>query len=173
MDLLELVLFILPAYVANASPVILGGKMPLDLGQKFIDKKRILGSSKTIKGFIAGTAAGTLAGIVLAVAVPQFLPSFSLIEKTAVSFLLSFGALLGDSIGSFIKRRRGLESGRESLVTDKIWFLVVSLLLAFPFYSGKLNLELIDVVFLFVLTFFLHIAFNRIAHLLKLKKVPW
>ncbi|MDP3742035.1 MAG: CDP-archaeol synthase, partial [Candidatus Micrarchaeota archaeon] len=106
-------------------------------------------------------------------AVPQFPPSFSLVEKIILSFLLSFGALLGDSIGSFIKRRRGMESGRESLVTDKVWFLVVSLIVAFPVYSGRINLELVDVVFLFVLTFFLHIAFNRIAHFLKLKKVPW
>ncbi len=173
MNLLELILFVLPAYVANAAPVILGGKTPIDFGQQLGDRKRIFGKSKTIRGFISGVAAGTLASIVLAIAVPQFLPLVSFNYKIAISFLLSLGAMAGDLFGSFLKRRSGMASGQESLISDKLWFLIVALLLAFPLYSGKITLELVDVVFLFVLTFFLHIAFNRIAHFLKLKKVPW
>lgn len=172
MDLLQLILFILPAYVANASPVILGGKTPIDLGQQFSDKKRIFGKSKTIRGFIAGVAAGTIAGAILAF-FPQFLPTLSFNDKLLVSFLLSFGAMAGDLFGSFLKRRSGMESGQESLVSDKLWFLVGALLFAAPVFVNKITLELIDIILLAVLTFFLHIIFNRLAHFLKLKKVPW
>ena len=35
--------FILPAYFANAAPVVLGGGPPLDMGKKFLDGRRILG----------------------------------------------------------------------------------------------------------------------------------
>jgi len=42
-DLLWLIIFILPAYFANSSPVILGGGAPIDLGRKAWDKKRIFG----------------------------------------------------------------------------------------------------------------------------------
>ena len=69
MNILELILFILPAYVANAAPVILGGKTPIDLGQQLGDKKRIFGKSKTIRGFVAGVASGTIVGAILALSI--------------------------------------------------------------------------------------------------------
>ncbi|MFH1470329.1 MAG: CDP-archaeol synthase, partial [Candidatus Micrarchaeota archaeon] len=47
---LEVIILVLPAYVANASPVILGGGTPVDFGRLFYDKKRILGDGKTWKG---------------------------------------------------------------------------------------------------------------------------
>ncbi len=172
MDLLELFLFILPAYVANGAPVILGGKTPIDFGINFFDKKRIFGSGKTIRGFIAGVAVGTIAGTLLAY-FPQFMPGVSFNDKILISFFLAFGTLIGDTLGSFIKRRRGIERGEESLFTDKLWFLIIALIIASPFYNGKINLQLIDVVILVIMTFVLHIAFNRIAHAIKLKKVPW
>jgi CDP-2,3-bis-(O-geranylgeranyl)-sn-glycerol synthase len=33
----ELALFIIPAYIANAFPVLLGGGLPLDFGKNFLD----------------------------------------------------------------------------------------------------------------------------------------
>ncbi|MDK2383642.1 MAG: CDP-archaeol synthase, partial [Candidatus Korarchaeota archaeon] len=54
--------YILPAYMANMSPVIFGGGRPLDMGKKFLDGRRILGDHKTIKGFASGILIGTLVG---------------------------------------------------------------------------------------------------------------
>ncbi len=173
MELLQLILFILPAYIANAAPVILGGKTPIDLGQKMNDKKRILGKGKTIRGFIAGVLAGTVAGFFLSVYVAEFMTHAPFNDKIIISFFLSLGAMSGDAIGSFIKRRIGIESGNESLVTDQLLFLGVALLFSYPFYTGKVELQLVDVAVLAIVTFFLHVAFNRIAHAAKLKKVPW
>ena len=49
MDLLALLLFLIPIYIANSSPVILGGGIAIDLGEKFFDRKRILGKGKTVR----------------------------------------------------------------------------------------------------------------------------
>ncbi|MBI4406699.1 CDP-2,3-bis-(O-geranylgeranyl)-sn-glycerol synthase [Candidatus Micrarchaeota archaeon] len=171
MEIVDLIIFILPAYVANSVPVILHGKTPIDMGQRFVDQQRLLGRSKTVKGFIAGVLAGTLVGLIIALS-----PFFSFLttsDKLIIAFLLSLGAMAGDSIGSFIKRRRGIKSGRESFFTDKLWFLVGSLLFAFPYYNGRINLQIMDVAVLLALTLLLHICFNRLAHAFNLKKVPW
>ena len=55
--------FIFPDYIANASPVILGGGLSMDLGRNFIDNRRLLGDGKTYRGFFGGILAGMLIGI--------------------------------------------------------------------------------------------------------------
>jgi len=40
----EAIWFFLPAYFANATPVVLGGGTPIDLGRNFLDGRRILGA---------------------------------------------------------------------------------------------------------------------------------
>ena len=47
-------LFIVPAYLANAGMVIVGGGKPIDGGKNFIDGKRIFGPGKTWNGLIKG-----------------------------------------------------------------------------------------------------------------------
>jgi len=86
--------YILPAYVANASPVILGGGRPIDGGRYWRDGRRILGDGKTWRGFIGGVAAGTLVGVIQYLITPDFYGSLGTAVKLA--FLLSFGALVGD-----------------------------------------------------------------------------
>ncbi|MEM3606836.1 MAG: CDP-archaeol synthase, partial [Candidatus Bathyarchaeia archaeon] len=53
-------IFILPAYIANASAVVFHGKKPIDFNKTFIDKKRVFGANKTIEGFIGGFLCGLL-----------------------------------------------------------------------------------------------------------------
>ena len=57
--LIKLILFYLPAYVANGSPVVFskiyGPGHPIDMGIVFSDGKRLLGDGKTFEGFITGT----------------------------------------------------------------------------------------------------------------------
>ncbi|MGC8850410.1 MAG: CDP-archaeol synthase, partial [Candidatus Bathyarchaeia archaeon] len=61
----ELAAFILPVYVSNASPVILGGGAPLDFGKKFIDGRPIFGPNKTFRGFTGGVFAGWVTSAIL------------------------------------------------------------------------------------------------------------
>ncbi|MEM5825715.1 MAG: CDP-archaeol synthase, partial [Thermofilaceae archaeon] len=96
----------LPCYVANATPVIVAKLLrrthPLDFGLHFVDGRRLLGDSKSIEGFIAGVSAGLLAGYLLSL--------YGLLS-VGEAVPLSFGTMLGDAMGSFIKRRLGLPSG--------------------------------------------------------------
>lgn len=169
-DLISLILFILPAYVANAVPVILGGGQYLDLGAKFRDGERVFGNGKTIRGFIAGVAAGTVAGGIIAIYAPS-----QFYANTQMQFiggvLLSFGTMLGDAIGSFIKRRMKVQPGKQ-FALDQLSFLILALLLVYPVVNPSIY-ELIGLLFLFVLTYFLHSGTNFIANRLGLKSVPW
>ena len=54
---------------------------------------------------------------------------------------------------------------------DQLLFLALALLFAYPLASGLLTLE--AVVFLAVLTYFVHVGANVVANRLGLKKVPW
>lgn len=170
-QLLDLLLFLVPIYVANSSPVVLGGGKPLDLGMNFSDGRRLLGDGKTIRGFIGGTLAGTVAGGV--VAMYYLLPYFSSswIQFTA-SFVLAFSTLAGDAIGSFIKRRFGIGWGRP-FILDTITFLIISLILVYPFVIVGELYQPLNIIFFLVLTLILHPLTNMFANRVGLKNVPW
>ncbi len=143
---------ILPAYFANAFPVIgykLLGKYNRPISAKW------LGEGKTIGGFFFGLLIGSLVG---------FLQGALLL-----GFLLSLGALTGDIFGSFIKRRIGLKRGASAPGLDQLGFLVFALIFSWPI----LELTTLQIVFLLVLTPVLHLGANLIAFSLKLKKEWW
>ncbi|MCX6768759.1 MAG: CDP-2,3-bis-(O-geranylgeranyl)-sn-glycerol synthase [Candidatus Micrarchaeota archaeon] len=169
MDLLALLIFIIPCYVANAAPVLLGGGQPMDLGAKFPDGRRIFGDAKTIRGFFGGVAAGTLAGGIIALYSP--LPFFGSAWAQFLSgFMLSLGALAGDALGSFIKRRIGVEPGKP-FPLDQLGFIVVGLLFAYLIVPSIYSPEM--VIFIVVLSYLLHIISNAAANRFGLKSVPW
>jgi len=49
-----------------------------------------------------------------------------------VAILMSFGALTGDIIGSFIKRRVNVKSGDPSPFMDQLGFILMALIFAYP-----------------------------------------
>ncbi len=177
MDLLlvaiRAILFILPSYFANSIPVVLGGGKPLDFGRKMKDGRRLFGDGKTMRGFFAGIFAGTLVGAVQGMLLPG--TSFDIYGSAQTyaiaGFLLGTGTMLGDLVGSFIKRRQGIKQGKPSWVMDQLMFLLFAFVFAYPVASHLLTLE--AVIFLAVLTYFVHIAANMLAHRFGLKKVPW
>ena len=170
MDFLALLLFLIPIYIANSSPVILGGGIAIDLGEKFFDKKRILGKGKTVRGFIAGVVCGTVAGILIAMVYP--LEFFSGTNAQIIgAFAVSLGAMTGDSLGSFIKRRFDVARGKPFLL-DTVLFLVIALIFVYPFVEISLY-SISNLLFMFGLTIIMHPAANFIANILGLKNVPW
>ncbi len=62
MVVLQALWLILPAYAANAFPVVIKGKRPLDFRRKLV-KHRILGDGKTIEGTLAGIVFGIVVGL--------------------------------------------------------------------------------------------------------------
>jgi len=164
--ILVLVAYLLPLYVANATPILFHGKMPVDLGRKY-KGERILGKGKTILGALCGVLGGTFIGILFGLVYPQI---YVLIPQYAILIiLLSAGAIIGDMIKSFAKRRKGIKSGGRWFLVDQLDFIIGGLILSLITRLPEIGI----VIFLLIVTIFIHIATNRIAFKLKLKKVPW
>ncbi len=172
----------LPALVANPSAVIFGGGTPMDFGMHFRDGRRILGDGKTWRGLAGGGAAGAFIGVTQQIiaqstGIPYF-PEFSGDAVTAVMMvtILGYGALLGDSVGSFIKRRLGIGRGERAFLLDQLTFLIIALFLvflAYPHFFFKYFWNIPAIITLFVLTPILHRIVNIIGYRMGKKDVPW
>lgn len=170
MDFVELILFLLPAYLANSVPVVLGGGTPLDFWKKMNDGERIFGEGKTIRGFITGVAGGTLTAGIIAMVYP--LSFFATIQMQFLGgTVMALGTMIGDALGSFAKRRMKYERGKP-FFPDTFLFVVVALIFVYPFTTAKLYAPL-NIVFFVGLTVIMHPLFNIIANRVGLKKVPW
>ncbi|NJF25203.1 CDP-2,3-bis-(O-geranylgeranyl)-sn-glycerol synthase [Thermococcus sp. Bubb.Bath] len=159
--------YILPAYFANASPVLVGGGRPIDGGRNWRDGKRILGDGKTWRGFIGGVSIGTLVGALQYFITPGFYGSLQ--NTLLLAFLLSFGALIGDLVGSFIKRRLDLPRGYPAVGLDQLGFLISAMAFAYPvktISSGQM-------LFLLIFTPLVHWSANYFAYKMGWKSVPW
>ncbi len=162
---------IFPAYVANAVPVLFKGTHPMDFG-KTLGRKPILGKGKTWEGFIGGVGAGVLIGIIMQAIHPSFGGGCQIL---LVITSLSMGAVLGDVVESFLKRRLGRAQGEQWLVADQIDFLIGAFLLCLLFNKAWFtdNFTTPRILLLVIVTPLIHIATNICAYALKLKKVPW
>lgn len=191
---IDSIVFILPAFFANASPTILGKGTafngPIDCGRYWKgneDLGRILGDGKTIRGFIGGTLTGTLISPLVILLLVFFGETATYLSYSnqgvfytlfkaddpylisiIIGFLQSTGALLGDLIGSFIKRRTGLKRGETFLFMDQLGFLFVALVLTFFVIPFPLEWVMI----LIPITFVVHIVMNLLGYIIGLQKVP-
>lgn len=168
---------LLPAYTPNNFAVLVGGGKPLDFGKIFVDGKRILGDGKTIRGFVGGITGGLLiANLQYGVEKSLNFQIFSVLsyqEFLLLAFLLSFGAITGDALGSFLKRRVGYERGDIFPVVDQLMFLAVAFVIASFSPSFFKLFDLIKIVIAFIITPPLHLITNYIAYKMGLKNVPW
>jgi CDP-2,3-bis-(O-geranylgeranyl)-sn-glycerol synthase len=160
--IIEAFKFIFPAYCANAVPVLAGGGHPLDLGRNFLDGRPIFGKNKTFRGFFSGLAVGIAVGLLESVLF-QYPIFFGL--------LVSFGALLGDLAGAFVKRRLGMIPGQLLPIVDQIDFILGAILLSLPAFSAFLSVEL--ALAMLVVTPPVHLLTNFAAYRLGLKSNPW
>lgn len=163
-ELIRAIWIILPAYIANLTACTFGDGKPLDFHRSFLDGRRILGDGVTIRGAVAGTCFGTLTCVVQSPFSPYTLP-FSL----KLGFLLSFGAIFGDLVESFFKRRVGKPRGSPLPLLDQLDFVVGALVLSYPL----LDLTVGILAIIIILTPILHFTTNYVGYRLKLKEVPW
>ena len=198
------------AYLANTGAVLFGKWIPkftgmkvlrIDAGYTFIDGKRILGDGKTWNGFIGG---GIFSGLLMMLEHAMWSgnsPSendvfidpliftygnewFFIGNEWGAAFVMGFvlgiGTMLGDSAGSFVKRRRGhIREGNTSsraLFLDTIPFAIVTFVFGLLFFSsqviGDRGLILPMIILLFI-TPILHRVINILAFKLNLKDVPY
>ena len=168
MDIFYALYFIFPAYCANAIPVILGGGRPIDGGRIFWDGKPIFGAHKTFRGFLMGLSIGTLVGVLQSM-VGEFFSTPLFQYPLLLGFTISLGALLGDLLESFVKRRLNLSPGAPFPIFDQLDFVVGALLFSL-FVSPP---SLTTVLLIIIVTPPIHLLTNFIAYRLGVKKTPW
>ncbi len=176
--------YILPAYVANGFAVfakVINKKHPIDGGKVFRDNRLIFGEGKSWEGFIIGFLSGTIIGCLQVVFAPILLNliltylvlPLELFPIVLITFplvvLVAIGALIGDLIGSFIKRRLNIERGQPAPGLDQLDFLVVSIL----FGMLIIPLPILLILFLLLVTPLFHLLANIVGYFLGLKHEPW
>ncbi len=174
----SLILFI-PAFFANPSAVITGGHLIIDRGRSW-KGKRILGDHKTWSGFMGGAAAGILIGLVLNYlfllsGIKELVYSGQIVLTLEMVFTLSFFSMVGDLVGSFVKRRIGRAPGDESLFIDQYPFALFSLAffyLLFPQDALRI-FPWEGIVAILIVTPLIHRAVNIMGYKLKVKDVPY
>lgn len=186
----------LPAYIANMAPVFLAKLLPrwdapMDGGRTRPDGTRILGAGKTWRGLFGGAVVASLF-TVLMVTLLRFddrLTDFGyaangLWAPILLGFVLGLGALIGDAVKSYFKRKSGRPRGSAWIGPDQLDFVVGGLVfvglagLAVPEEGSTWTMIwLIHTwtlpVFLVIATPLLHWLVNVIGYLLKLKNEPW
>ncbi len=178
---LQCMYLILPAAFANMAPVIFKNSfkwmaIPVD-GGNMLRGKPLFGPHKTLRGFVVGTLLAILVSLVQAYfSKYPAMEQFSIIDfgqgygfAAMVGFLMGFGALFGDLMKSFIKRRIGIEAGKPFIPFDEIDFAIgglafSALAIDIPWHIAMVSLGL---------AFIFHIITNHLAFYLKIRNEKW
>lgn len=177
-------LFFLPAGIANSAPVIaskISFLKPFDHPADFgltLKGERILGSHKTIRGFISGIFVAILVVYLqryfynsfdtVSTISDQFDLDYSQINAPLWGFLLGFGGLAGDSIKSFFKRRVNVKPGQPWFPFDQLDYILGGFLFTAMYKTFPIEVYIMTVA----VWFGLHLLFTLIGYLLGLKDAP-
>ncbi|MBI2123974.1 MAG: CDP-archaeol synthase [Candidatus Wildermuthbacteria bacterium] len=173
--------FILPACAANVVPVLAKRfnifpslALPMDCGVK-VGGEPLLGSHKTLRGFVLGTMAAvivTMGQNILDRFTPLSVPElvdYAQANWLVLGFLLGFGSLIGDAMGSFVKRRARKKPGKPFPVLDQVGMAIMAIIMV----MGVYPLSMDAIVAIIVLTFFWHMGASRTAYLFGIRQEKW
>lgn len=165
----------LPAYIPNSAAAAIKGTIPIDGGRTWQDGRRILGDGKTIRGFFGGVFCGCIIGIIQIIL--QGYAPFSLLPQLTLVpvILLATGALVGDMVKSFFKRRAGIDRGGKWPVVDQFDFVIgalIFLVIGAPAFAVE-TLNAPVVIAIIIITPVLHRVVNIIGYKIGVKEVPW
>lgn len=179
--IISCIYFFIPAYAANMTPPLVRNipalsflDVPVDFGRK-LGNARIFGGHKTWRGVITSAIVGIVV-VFLQKWFYQFkwaaevsLVNYQAINIWLFAFLMVGGAIAGDLVAAFIKRRLHLEPGAPFMPWDQTNYVLGCFVLMEPYL--KLNIDVW--ITLFFLTFFLHLLFNRLGYELGWHKAKW
>lgn len=164
--------FFLPAGIANIAPVIssrlpilMAWRTPLDFGRSY-KGKRIFGENKTWRGLSFGIIAAVITGLLQYRGIASSSESIGYI--ILVTGMMGCGALVGDAVESFFKRRNGVPAGESWFPFDQTDYIIGGLLFVVPFVSLTATM----VIQIFALYFGLHLIVSYVGFLLGLKNKP-
>ena len=179
-DLLTAIWFLLPAAAANAAPVIAAKipalkrfDMPIDGGRTFRGHD-IFGPHKTWRGIISGIIIATiLLYVQQQLVIHTGFMSFISIDYAALPVLLlgpafALGALGGDLLESFAKRRVGISSGKSWFFFDQIDYVIGAIIASLFF----VTLPLAHYLWMLLFWFIVHIVVSYIGFKVGLKDEP-
>lgn len=163
-EILETIYMFLPAGVANATPPLLtrffGLGRPIDGGRRWRGRP-LLGTHKTWQGLIGGTCAG-----MATFAAQRTFDDLAVPLSFGVA--ISVGALAGDLVKSFAKRRLAFEPGRRWFPFDQLDYVIGALAAGAAF----MPLTLRDIVATVLVYFALHLAVSAVGFVLGVKATP-
>lgn len=186
-----IIFFLIPAYVANMMPVIFmrsdflaDAKLPVDAGKRLFGR-RLFGKSKTWRGILLGAIGGSVTSLTLLlllifIGATNYGKSWQdLMLYLFSGAIIGFGAMIGDLLKSFFKRRVGIDSGKPWPIFDQIDFVIGAWFFWLPFLfftniKETQTLPIIEFVGISILvTLPIHFFSNVLAYKVGLKKVWW
>lgn len=148
--------------VANGAPILLkwlvGDRWPapIDGGRRLRDGRPVLGEAKTWRGLAISLAATALVAPLLQI-------------HAITGLALASGAMAGDLLSSFIKRRRGLQPHEQAFFLDQVPESLLPLLIVTP----SLHLAAPDIAIIVAAFVLLEIVLSRLLYRLKIRDRPY
>ncbi|MBI2557733.1 CDP-2,3-bis-(O-geranylgeranyl)-sn-glycerol synthase [Candidatus Woesearchaeota archaeon] len=176
MLLLKCFYLMLPAYFANMAPVMVKKinlfAVPIDFNKK-INGSPLLGKNKTYRGLVFGIIfAVIIAYLQFLLYGREFFREISFMDYQnwlLFGFLMGLGALTGDLVKSFFKRRMGIEPGKKFIPFDQADFVIGSLVFAIPVFKVTINIFAVSLL----LSFVLDVIVNHLAFYLRIRNEKW
>ena len=173
---MKCVYLMLPAYFANMAPVIVKRVNflvhPVDFNKK-LGNKPIFGNNKTFRGLFFGVLFAVIISYLQFVGYStEFLRGISFFSYgnwLMFGFLMGIGALTGDLVKSFFKRRIGISPGAKFIPFDQSDFVIGSLVFIMPVFALTWKIFLTSLA----LSFLLDILVNHAAFYLKIRSEKW
>lgn len=168
--MIELIYFMLPAYFANMAPPLLNKINFLN----YPIHEKLLGSHKTYRGLIFAVIVGMLMFYIQKILFQyDFFKNISLINYNEYSlllgFLLAFGAMFGDIVKSFVKRRANIKPGERFIPFDQIDFVFGALIFSYVL----VPLSFMNIILILIISFALVIVVKHIGYYLKINEKKW
>lgn len=160
----SLIYFMAPAYAANMAPPFIrywtGWNRPIS--------ERWLGNHKTVMGFATGVLAALLTTCAQSrIAWEGGLVSYEHWVELGLRF--GMGAMVGDSVKSFVKRRVGIDPGKPWVPWDQLDFVLGALVLVAPW----LLLSWSDLIMVLLLSVVGHIIVSHVGYWTGIRDVKW
>jgi len=145
---------------------------PLDFNKK-INNRPVFGKHKTFRGLVFGVIFAIIITFIQFVFYDNnILVDIAIIDYSnwlLIGLLMGSGAIFGDLIESFVKRRINYKSGKPFVPFDQLDFVVGGLIFISPLVVLSLN----KVIVILILSFILHIIVNHVAYYTGIRKEKW
>ncbi len=147
-------LLYLPAMIANMAPVIAAHfnlfsalNRALDFGMHY-KGRALLGSHKTFRGLFVAIVVGACTG-----GAQAYVMHGDMLFGFFLGALMGFGAMAGDAIKSFFKRRMRIAPGSSWIPFDQIDFILGATLAAMLVIKIPLEVVLVAIIFIGVVSY--------------------